>query len=89
MLLLLLLLGSIGIRCLLLKWPNSHALGLEKALEIANMRQKAIIFALELLQVAAALGAARYAVGHVAVEVLLRAVRAAIGERVTADLSDL
>lgn len=69
--------------------PDLHALVLEQLLEVLDVRHQGIVLALELREVAAPLCAAGHAVRDIAVQVLLRAVRTAIRERIAADFANL
>lgn len=74
---------------LLSPWAHLDASVVEQPLEVAYVRQQAALLVLELLEVAAALRPASHAVRDIALQVLLRAVCASVGEPVTAYLAHL
>lgn len=76
-------------RLAVLEGPEANAFVFEELLEIANVRQQAVLFALQLLQIATPFRSARHPVGDIALELLLGAVRAAFRSRVAADFADL
>jgi hypothetical protein len=72
-----------------LPWPDFDPVVLEQFLELADVDEHGALLALELLQIASPLGAARDAIGDIAVEVLRGAMRTAFWERIATDLAYL
>ena len=66
-----------------------NAIVLQQLLEFADVVLHRSLLALELLQVAPALGAPGDPIRHIAFEVLVGAVGASLGKRIASDLSDL
>lgn len=58
-------------------------------LQVTNVRHHAALFPFQLLHVASALGAARDTIRDITVQIQIDAVRATLGQGVTADLAHL
>lgn len=73
----------------MLPFSNLYSFLFEKLLKVLDVRRQGVLLALELAQVASPLRAASYPIGNIAFNVLLRAVRATIRKRITANLAHL